>query len=301
MPSTGRHRVLPVDGSRTDTARPHSQAAPLGTTQSDAEAWIEHREQQLRSWFTADADPVLRQIDGLDIGWGDVQRWATARIPAPEGGPHLDIACGYATFLAELGWRFPNARLVGLNIDFEGPHALARPLLAQAGVQAVLVRADGRRMPFVSGLFSSVSCFLGLQDIEIGFGEPGVRCTVAEAVRVLRTGGVLVLLDDFPFERFEALLEGQPVRVTRRAERQPDVRWSRQVAERAIGLYAEGYRAQARAANAASRRRLLADRCREMRADMERQLSDRGYYVPFAATRMVVARKGLGIEARRSW
>jgi SAM-dependent methyltransferase len=221
-------------------------------------------------------------------------------MPAPGDGPHLDVACGYATFLAQLGWRFPNTRLVGLNIDFEGPHAQARPLLAQACVPAVLVRADARRMPFVAGSFSSVSCFLGLQDIAVGFGEPGVRRALAEAVRVLRAGGALLLLDEFPFGRFDALLDGLPVEVKQRAERPLDVRWSRQVAERAIRLYAEGYIAQARVSNPATRRRLLEDKRRRMRADVERQLGDRGYYAPFAATRMVIARKGGSIQSRRS-
>jgi hypothetical protein len=89
------------------------------------------REQQLRAWFTQNCDPLRKVIDGLDIGWGGFQRWATAQMPAVEGR-HLDVACGYATFLAQLGWRFPSARLIGLNIDFDGPHALARPLLAEA-------------------------------------------------------------------------------------------------------------------------------------------------------------------------
>ncbi|UCC65189.1 MAG: hypothetical protein JSV36_09210 [Anaerolineae bacterium] len=79
---------------------------------SDWEGLILAREQALRDWFTRDANPVLAQIDGLDVGWGGVQRWATARMPSPARGPHLDVACGYATFLAQLGWRFPTARLV---------------------------------------------------------------------------------------------------------------------------------------------------------------------------------------------
>jgi len=32
---------------------------------------------------------------------------------------HLDFACGYATFIAELAWRFPQLKIVGLNIDFD--------------------------------------------------------------------------------------------------------------------------------------------------------------------------------------
>lgn len=257
----------------------------------DAEAWIRDREQELRDWFTRDADPVLRQVDGLDIGWGGVQRWATARMPPPDSGPHLDVACGYATFLAQLGWRFTTARLVGLNIDFGGPHALAPQLLAQAGVRAALLRADAQQMPFGDGSFASVSCFLGLQDIAIGFGEPAVQRTVAEAVRTLRPGGVLMLLDEFPFQRFDALLGDLPVELEQRAERPLDVAWNRQVAERAVQLYAEGYVAQAHLANPLIRQTCYARKYRQMRVDMERQLQDQGYYLPFAATRMVIARK----------
>ena len=257
----------------------------------DNEIGIVSREQALRAWFTRDADPVLRQIDGLDIGWGGVQCWATARVPPPTEGPHLDVACGYATFLAQLGWRFPTARLVGLNIDFDGPHAVARPLLAEAGVTAVLVRADARQMPFADGSFRSVSCFLGLQDIEIGFGEEGVRDTVAEAVRVLRLGGVLTLLDEFPFEQFHAVLDGLPLVVVDQGERTLDVRWSRQVAERAIAFYVEGYVAQTRLADPVTRSQVYDETHTRMRSDMEHQLRDQGYYVPFGPVRMVVAKK----------
>lgn len=120
---------------------------------------IEERERALRMWFTRNATGERATVDGLDIGWGGVQRWATSRMPDLGAGRHLDFACGYGTFLAELGWRFPNARLVGLNIDFEGAHALARPLLAEAGVEAELVQGDAREMPFPDASFDSVSCF----------------------------------------------------------------------------------------------------------------------------------------------
>jgi hypothetical protein len=64
-----------------------------------AEITILDRERRLRAWFTRGGDPLQRVVDSLDIGWGGVQRWATARMPAVEGW-HLDIACGYATYLA---------------------------------------------------------------------------------------------------------------------------------------------------------------------------------------------------------
>ena len=39
-----------------------------------------------------------------------------------------------------------------MNIDFEGPHTLARPLLAQAGVPAAQVQDDARRLSFLRSL-----------------------------------------------------------------------------------------------------------------------------------------------------
>jgi hypothetical protein len=38
------------------------------------EIMIEKKENQLREWFTRRKDPVTKVIDGLDIGWGGVQR-----------------------------------------------------------------------------------------------------------------------------------------------------------------------------------------------------------------------------------
>jgi len=249
------------------------------------------REDALRAWFTRDADPILAEIDGLDIGWGDVQRWAAARMPGLGAGLHLDVACGYATFLAQLGWRFPAARLVGLNIDFEGPHALAPRLLAQAGVRASLVRGDARRLPFREGCLDSLSCFLGLQDIEIGFGQEGVRQAVAQAARVLRPGGTLVLLDEFSFERLAHLLQGLPLQLLGQAERPVDVRWPREVAERAVNLYAHGYVSQARVEDPQARSELYERTHARMRADMERQFRAQGCFVPTKAVRMITAVK----------
>jgi ubiquinone/menaquinone biosynthesis C-methylase UbiE len=193
--------------------------------------------------------------------------------------------------LAQLGWRFPAARLVGLNIDFVGPHALAQPLLEEAGVAAELVQADARRLPFTNSCFASASCFLGLQDVEIGFGEEGVRQTLAEAVRVVRPNGVLTLLDEFPFERFEVLLDGLPVTVIDQARQALDVRWDRGVAERAIALYAEGWAAQSRLEDEAAREQARRRAHSQMAAEMERQLAIRGYYVPFGSVRSVIARR----------
>jgi len=264
-----------------------------GRAEDDAIRW---REAQLRAWFVRDCDPVRQVIDGLDIGWGGVQRWATARMP-PLDGLHLDLACGYATYLAQLGWRYPEARLVGLNIDFQGPHALARPLLAEAGVRAALVQADARRLPFADDSFHSASCFLGLQDVEIGYGEAGVRETLGEAVRVLRAHGVLVLLDEFSFDRFTAVLDGLPVTWIDRAQRELDVRWGHEIARQAAVLYAKGWAVQTRPPDEAARRVAYREALARLEAEVETQMGRQGYYVPSGPVRMAVVRK-LGGQAK---
>ena len=251
---------------------------------------IQKKEARLRDWFTRGKDPIIKLIDGLDIGWGGVQRWATGRMP-PLEGLHLDIACGYATFLAQLGWRFPKADLVGLNIDFLGPHRLARPLLAEAGVKATLIQADARRIPFSDAHFPSVSCFLGLQDIEIGFGEEGVKETLAEAVRVLLPGGILILLDEIHFPRFVDLLNDLPIEIFYHAEKSLDVHWTAEVAERAIECYACGWVAQARPDRETEKEKIYQQTLNHYREGLEQQLDEKGHYAPSGPVHMILGRK----------
>jgi ubiquinone/menaquinone biosynthesis C-methylase UbiE len=190
-----------------------------------------------------------------------------------------------------LGFRFPNKKLIGLNIDFAGSHASIGGLLDRCGVKASLVEADARWMSFPDGTFTSVSCFLGLQDIEIGFGGIGVKQALAEAVRVLQWDGVLILLDEFSFEHFDDLLASLPIIILDKAERELDVRWDREVAERAIELYAEGWVIQARPANETKRRRIYTKSYTRLKADMENQLNEKGFYVPFGPVRFIISKK----------
>src|SRR3989449_11393098 len=249
------------------------------------------REETLRSWPRKGRDPIIQESNGFDIGWGGVQRWSTARMADLGDGLHLDFACGVGTFLAQLGWRFHRADLVGLNIDFSGPHEPVRELLSRARVKCRLVRADARRMPFPDCRFDSVSCFLGLQDIEIGFGEEGVRAALSEAARILRKGGTLTVVDEFPFDKLDRLLERLPFRIVGRAERSLDGKWSRPVAGGAGGLQSGGWGDQMRISGSHERAGVRAEVLRRMRLEMERQLAVQGYYVPFGPARMVEARK----------
>jgi len=259
---------------------------------SDVQSILQ-READLRQWFVRNCDPIEAQIDGLDIGWGGVERWITAQLPLEPSGRHLDFACGYATFIAQLGWRFPGLRIVGLNIDFEGPHALAEELVAQAGVadRCEFVCADAQDMPFDDEAFDSASCFLGLQDIEIGFGARGIQAALGEAVRVLKLGGLLAIADEFAPSRMRDLFEPLRLEGLQITERALDTRWNRVVAERAIELYADGWRDQVRSGDAQEREQVRADALTRMREDLGRQLAGQGTYVPFGPIRLAVARK----------
>jgi SAM-dependent methyltransferase len=257
------------------------------------DAAIERKEDRLREWFTRSAVGPRRTIDALDIGWGGVQRWATSIMPDLGSGRHLDFACGYATFLAQLGWRFPDAELVGLNIDFRGAHATAGDLLEQAGVGAELVEADARDMPFSDASFDSATCFMGLQDIELAFGERGLLEALRESARVLRPEGTLCLLDECSFERYETLLRPLDVTIDMRDEHDLDVKWDRDTAEHAIRLYAEGWLEQKRLGQPGIPHSAGTDYAERLRAEAESQLSEHGYYVPFGPVRVVVCRKAV--------
>jgi hypothetical protein len=150
-------------------------------------------------------------------------------------------------------------------------------------------------------MFSSTSCFLGLQDIEIGFGQKGVLATVVEMARVLKPGGVLALLDEFPFLSYVELLANTSINVIQHTERGLDVAWDRKTAELAIELYADGWATQARRLVPGKRDQALVDIRGQLTRDMEKQLDEQGYFIPFGPIRMVVGRKPTQTRAEGKW
>lgn len=108
---------------------------------------------------------------------------------------------------------------------------------------------------------------------------------------MLRPGGTLTLIDEFPFDRFERLLDGLPLEIEEKAERTLDARWEREVAEKAIELYAEGWVAQERLEGEGAKEKAYRQAHARMKAKMEKQLAEQGYYVPFGSMRLIVARK----------
>jgi ubiquinone/menaquinone biosynthesis C-methylase UbiE len=96
-----------------------------------------------------------------------------------------------------LAMRVPDGRAVGLDlwrsVDQSGNDpATARTNAAAEGVKVSLLTADMRALPLATGSADVVVSSLAIHNIP---DEPGRLAAVAEAARILRPGGRLVLAD----------------------------------------------------------------------------------------------------------
>ncbi len=145
------------------------------------------------------------------------------KLSLTPGARVLDVGCGTGRHLLELS-RTP-ACFVGLDMSLDDLRAMRylftltereRPVLATV----LSVQGDGERLPFADGLFDCVICTETLEHV------PDDRVVARELVRVLRSGGVLVV--SVPDEHSERLLwrfspryrttPGGHVRIYRREE-----------------------------------------------------------------------------------
>ncbi|MBL8879692.1 MAG: class I SAM-dependent methyltransferase [Phycisphaerales bacterium] len=121
----------------------------------------------------------------------EILRWQNARGQRPFR--ILDVGCGTATLLAILS-RDPLAeRLVGLDyspamIAQAAQKKLSNPDLAE---RLSLTVGDAERLPFASASFDVVTCCNSFHHY------PHQSVAVGEFRRVLRPGGILVLIDGF--------------------------------------------------------------------------------------------------------
>lgn len=120
----------------------------------------------------------------------EILRWQRAR--GPRGYRVLDVGCGTGTLLTLLS-RDPHAeRLVGLDYS----PAMIRRLAAKAadGGPAARVHgvvADSERLPFPDRSFDVITCCNSFHHY------PHQAAVIAGFFRVLRPGGMLILIDGF--------------------------------------------------------------------------------------------------------
>lgn len=115
------------------------------------------------------------------------RKLARLGVPAaiPPEGPTLDVACGFGETL-ELLHAAGRRRLVGLDVH-------DRSLPRAAGRYSYLV-ASAASLPFPDESFAALLCLHALHHLA---GPEEVEAFLAEARRVLRPGGVCVLVDHY--------------------------------------------------------------------------------------------------------
>jgi SAM-dependent methyltransferase len=114
----------------------------------------------------------------------DGRQWVCAQA----AGEVLEVAVGTGR---NLDFYPPGVRLVGLDYS-PAMLAIARDRARVLGLRVDLREGDAHALPFADASFDTVVCTLGLCSVHDD------RRAVAELVRVLRPGGLLLLLDHVP-------------------------------------------------------------------------------------------------------
>lgn len=109
----------------------------------------------------------------------------------------LDVACGTGRTLSQIHVALPHARLYGLDLSPYYVHA-ARELLAQVD-DASFVVENAEAMPLSDGTFDAVTSTYLFHELP----KNARRAALAEMLRVLKPGGLLVLEDSAQYAESE--------------------------------------------------------------------------------------------------
>jgi ubiquinone/menaquinone biosynthesis C-methylase UbiE len=139
--------------------------------------------------------PLRQALDELAPG-----RRRSARL--------LDLGCGTGSFLREVKVNWPRLHVTGLDLS---PHYLAQARRALAPWSRTrLVEGAAEALPFADREFDAVTAIYLFHEL-----PPRVRrAVVAEIGRVLRPGGVLILVDTLQLgdePDYDAMLDSFPV------------------------------------------------------------------------------------------
>lgn len=170
----------------------------------------------LTYWALRRRRPVVASLSGVagagvsvvaagylySSGRGKLSVWAEILDELRLSGSEqvLDVGCGRGAVLMLAARRVPLGRAVGADIwrwrDQSGNSRAAaerNAILEGVDDRVSLVEADARHLPFVDGRFDVVVSSLTFSNIP---GAEGREQALAEAVRVLREGGRLLIVDE---------------------------------------------------------------------------------------------------------
>ena len=126
----------------------------------------------------------------------------------------LDLGCGRGAVLIAAAARLPHGSAVGIDIWRSQDQSGNRPEVAAANAAAAgvsdrlrLDTGDMNQLPYDSGTFDVVTSALAVHNIPTTEGR---TAAIREAVRVLRPGGRLVIVDFRHISEYKRALPDQP-------------------------------------------------------------------------------------------
>jgi demethylmenaquinone methyltransferase/2-methoxy-6-polyprenyl-1,4-benzoquinol methylase len=143
----------------------------------------------------------LRRVQRLWTHWAGIYdlrvrlflRWRPTAIDALRlgaGDTVLDLACGTGLNFPYLAERLgPDGRIVGVDLTRAMLQRAQRKLVRRGWKHVTLLEGDAANLPLASESCDAVFCSYGMVII------PDYRRALAEAVRVLKPGGRLALLE----------------------------------------------------------------------------------------------------------
>ncbi len=122
---------------------------------------------------------------GQDIIW---RRRAVSRLLEEKGKVFLDVATGTGDVAFEILRQKPSALVYGLDPSC-GMLKVAREKALKKGKRLLLISGEGENLPFPDGSLDGITIAFGIRNVE------NRAKALSEFFRVLRPGGVLVILE----------------------------------------------------------------------------------------------------------